>query len=42
MPPHEAREMIVGGSGTDFDPRVVRAFLAAYQRGALEVPEILL
>jgi HD-GYP domain-containing protein (c-di-GMP phosphodiesterase class II) len=25
------------GSGTDFDPTVVRAFLKAFQTGALEI-----
>ncbi|MCI0402710.1 MAG: HD domain-containing protein, partial [Acidobacteria bacterium] len=42
MPPHEARDIIVKGSGTDFDPRVVKAFLAAFTRGDLEVPEIVI
>jgi putative nucleotidyltransferase with HDIG domain len=40
--PHEARDIIVKGSGTDFDPRVVNAFLAAFARGDLEVPEIVI
>ena len=30
------------GSGTDFDPRVVKAFVTAFSRGDLEVPEIVL
>jgi HD-GYP domain-containing protein (c-di-GMP phosphodiesterase class II) len=38
MSPFEAREMIVRGSGTDFDPDVVEAFLATFSRGELEVP----
>jgi putative nucleotidyltransferase with HDIG domain len=37
MPPPEAREIIRKGSGTDFDPVVVDAFLKAYQSGALEI-----
>jgi putative nucleotidyltransferase with HDIG domain len=38
MSPFEAREMIVKGSGTDFDPEVVDAFLATFSRGEMEVP----
>ena len=38
MSPFEARELIVKGSGTDFDPDVVDAFLATFSRGELEVP----
>ena len=37
MSPLDAKEVITKGSGTDFDPAVVRAFLKAYQSGALEV-----
>jgi len=42
MSTHEARDIIVKGSGTDFDPRVVKAFLTAFSRGDLEVPEIVI
>jgi putative nucleotidyltransferase with HDIG domain len=42
IPPHEARDIIVKGSGTDFDPRVVKAFVSAFSRGDLEVPEIVI
>jgi putative nucleotidyltransferase with HDIG domain len=38
MPPFEARELIVKGSGTEFDPEVVEAFLAVFRRGEMEVP----
>ena len=38
MSPFEAREMIVKGSGTDFDPDVVDAFLTIFSRGEMEVP----
>jgi putative nucleotidyltransferase with HDIG domain len=38
MSPFEGREMIVKGSGTDFDPDVVDAFLAMFSRGEMEVP----
>jgi HD-GYP domain-containing protein (c-di-GMP phosphodiesterase class II) len=37
----EARDMIAKGSGTDFDPRVVDAFLDAFRRGELEVPAVI-
>ncbi len=35
----EAKQSIVKRSGSDFDPRVVKAFEAAFDRGDLEVPE---
>ncbi len=38
--PQEARDIIVKGSGTDFDPRVVDAFLVALRKGEMEVPDI--
>ncbi len=38
--PFEAKEIILKGSGTDFDPHVVRAFVAAFSSGQLEVPEL--
>jgi len=37
MSPLDAKEGIMKGSGTDFDPTVVRAFLKAFQTGALEI-----
>jgi putative nucleotidyltransferase with HDIG domain len=37
MSPLDAKETIRKGSGTDFDPAVVKAFLKAYQSGALEI-----
>jgi putative nucleotidyltransferase with HDIG domain len=37
MSPEDAKATITKGSGTDFDPIVVKAFLKAYQTGALEV-----
>jgi putative nucleotidyltransferase with HDIG domain len=40
MSPFEAKEIIEKGSGTDFDPVVVDAFSAAFRRGALEVPTV--
>ena len=35
--PLDAKEAITKRSGTDFDPTVVKAFLKAYQSGALEI-----
>ena len=40
MSPFEARDIVMKGSGTDFDPRVVAAFEAAFRAGQLEVPEV--
>ncbi len=36
----EARDIICKGSGTDFDPLVVNAFMDAFRRGGLEVPAV--
>jgi HD-GYP domain-containing protein (c-di-GMP phosphodiesterase class II) len=38
----EARDVIAKGSGTDFDPRVVNAFLDAFRRGEMEGPALLI
>jgi putative nucleotidyltransferase with HDIG domain len=40
MSPFEAKEIIVKGAGTDFDPQVVDAFVDAFRRGELEVPAV--
>ncbi len=40
MSPFEAKDIIVKGSGTDFDPQVVGAFTDAFRRGGLEVPAL--
>jgi putative nucleotidyltransferase with HDIG domain len=37
MSPLDAKEIITKGSGTDFDPTVVKAFLKAFQNGEMEV-----
>jgi putative nucleotidyltransferase with HDIG domain len=42
MSPFDAKEIIVKGSGTDFDPNVVRAFLEAFSKGEMEVPSVVL
>jgi putative nucleotidyltransferase with HDIG domain len=42
MSPYEAKAIIAEGSGTEFDPRVVKAFLAAFSKGELEIPEVVL
>lgn len=41
MSPFDAKEIIVKGAGTDFDPKVVDAFVTAFDRGHMDVPEIL-
>jgi len=40
MPSFTAKEVIADGAGTEFDPSVVKAFLTAFARGELEIPEI--
>ena len=40
MSPFEAKEIVEKGSGSDFDPIVVDAFVQAFRRGALEVPAV--
>jgi putative nucleotidyltransferase with HDIG domain len=40
MSPFDAKEIIVKGSGTDFDPAVVTAFVEAFRKGELEVPTV--
>jgi len=37
MSPFDAKDIIIKGTGTDFDPNVVDAFLAAFQFGELDV-----
>jgi putative nucleotidyltransferase with HDIG domain len=37
MSPFEAKDILVKGSGTDFDPRVVDAFLEAFRFGEMDV-----
>lgn len=37
----EAKDIILKGSGKDFDPQVVQAFDACFRVGQMEVPEIL-
>jgi putative nucleotidyltransferase with HDIG domain len=37
MSPFDARDIIVKGSETEFDPRVVGAFQSAFRRGELEI-----
>ncbi len=40
MSPFEVREMITRGSGTEFDPDVVDAFLATFRRGEMELSSV--
>jgi len=41
MSPFEAKKIIEQGSETEFDPKVVGAFLSAFAKRKLEVPELL-
>jgi putative nucleotidyltransferase with HDIG domain len=41
LSPFEARDIIVKGEGSDFDPQVIRGFESAFQKQRLEVPEVL-
>jgi putative nucleotidyltransferase with HDIG domain len=40
MSPFDAKETIVKAKGIEFDPEVVEAFLGAFSRGEMEVPEV--
>ena len=40
--PFEAKEVIVTGAGTDFDPQVVTAFVEALRRGEMELPPVVI
>ena len=42
MSPFDAKENIVNGSGKEFDPRVVDAFIEAFNNREMEVPEVVL
>ncbi len=42
MSPFEVKEIIVKGSGTEFDPKVVDAFLKAFHKGEMEVPNLVI
>ena len=41
MSPYAAEEIIVKGSGTEFDPEVVHAFVKAFKRGGMDVPGLI-
>ncbi len=38
--PFEAREIIEKRTGIDFDPQVIKAFLVAFRKRSLEIPEV--
>jgi len=40
MSPFEAKDIIEKGSGSEFDPMVVNAFLQLFKSGGMEVPEL--
>jgi putative nucleotidyltransferase with HDIG domain len=39
--PFEAKQIIVSGAGTSFDPAIVDAFVDAFEHGEMEIPESL-
>jgi len=39
--PFEAKELIITGAGTSFDPNIVGAFVDAFEQGQMEIPEAL-
>jgi len=41
MSPYDAEAIIVKGSGTEFDPDVVQAFVKAFRRGDMDVPGLI-
>jgi putative nucleotidyltransferase with HDIG domain len=41
LPPFEARDVIVKGAGSEFDPEVVEAFVRLFRRGEMDIPPIL-
>jgi putative nucleotidyltransferase with HDIG domain len=40
MSPYEAKDILVKGRGTDFDPRVIDAFLEGLKKGEMEVAAV--
>ena len=40
--PFEAKEIIIKGSGKDFDPKIVDAFTRAFQNGEMEIPDLMI
>lgn len=42
MSPFEVKEIIAKGSGTEFDPKVVKAFIKAFSKGEMEVPHLII
>ena len=40
--PFEAKEVIVRGANTEFDPTVVEAFLRAFRRREMEAPRVMI
>ncbi len=42
MSPFEAKDVIANGAGKEFDPKVVKAFLKAFGRREMEVPNVII
>jgi putative nucleotidyltransferase with HDIG domain len=41
LPPFEVRDIIAKGTGKEFDPKVVAAFLEAFAKSEMELPEVM-
>jgi len=42
LSPFEVKNIIAKGSGTEFDPQVVEAFIKAFRKGEMEVPDLVI
>jgi HD-GYP domain-containing protein (c-di-GMP phosphodiesterase class II) len=42
MSPFEAKQIIVAQSGSEFDPEVVKAFVTAFNRGEMDIPNVII
>ena len=40
MSPYDAKEILLKGTGTDFDPRVIDAFLDSFKKGEMEITAV--
>ena len=40
MSPYDAKEILLKGTGTDFDPRVIDAFLDSFKNGEMEITSV--
>lgn len=40
MSPYDAKEILLKGTGTDFDPRVIDAFIDSFKKGEMEITAV--